>query len=311
MSDCEYLGTLEKGLDGTVHFRRPVISPAPQRAPRQVEVPPSVARQIELGQAFAVRVLGDSMQPGILDNDTAIVSIRRPRTGDAVLVAAERPHYLYGEIAGSLCRYHDQRGRAFLTKDNANHRGQRAVRPEEILGVVTGVIPRPFRDESENHVRVQRAIAEFRDCKMGEPPEDLGFFPESNLDEFRAVFRIPDSELVGGRLPWGLFRASAIEDHPHAGIAIGDTLTVEPTLESHAGLLVVERNEERETIVGILQLEGRGTASTGEFYLDLANGRVAVTRDGGFPIWNTIAVVRRVERRGVIIPLVRMPCRSS
>ena len=64
---------------------------------------------------------------------------------------------------------------------------------------------------------VQRDIALLRACKVKRQPTDLGFFRDSTLDELRAVFTIPDSELIGDRLPWGLFRARAIDDQLHAG----------------------------------------------------------------------------------------------
>jgi hypothetical protein len=263
-----------------------------------------MARRIASGDGLLAQILGDSMQPEILDNDTAVVSAnRRPRSGDVVLVRADRTHPIYGDIAGSVWRYHGSIGRAYLTKDNRRYPDRRIVTAEEILGVVIRVVPREHRDENENWVQVQQTLSLHESVK-DQPPEDLGYYLDKKLALFRTVFRIQASELIGGRLPWGLFRSLAIDDHPQVGIEFGDSLTIEPTVESHVGLTVVKRNARGQTILGLLQREGLDSPRPGEFYLDLADRRVLLSQKRGrIPTWHTIAVIRRIERRGAVVAL--------
>jgi len=297
MSNCEYLGSLELDGNGIVRVRRPQIQPPPRRAEQRVTVPASVARAIRQNRARLARVLGDSMQPGILDNDSVVIStIRWPRHGDVVAVRLTAPHPVYGNIEACLWRLQEKRGRAYLTKDNERYRDSPSVTASDILGVVTRVLPRERRDELENYERVQLDKALFREFKWGDPPPDLGFFRDAETAEFRSVVEIPPSELIAGRLPWGLFRATAIAGHPQVGITAGDTLTIEPTIQSHVGVIAIKRNDAGETIVGRLQLEGFGTRKVGEFFVDLADRRVMVTRDT-LPLWHTIGLVRHVESR--------------
>jgi hypothetical protein len=305
MADFEYLGSLELDLDGNVRVRAPQIAPAPRRAAKLIRVSARLAQRFEAGRVLLSYLLGDSMQPGILHNDTVVVSLtRRPRAGDVVLVKAERPDPIYGEIAGCVWRYHGGPGHAYLTKDNPRYRERRSVTEEKIRGVVTQVIPRESRDEHENHELMEQCRAMARSCGEDEPEEDLGYFLDRRVAGFRSAFRIPESELVAGRLPWGLFRAAAVENHPHVGIELGDILTVEPTIQSHVGLVVVKRNRRGKTIIGVLGREERDTRQPGEFYVDLPAKRVRVSeRRGELPTWETVAVVRRIERRGVVVPL--------
>lgn len=299
MSEVEILGTLELDADGNVQLRRPDIPPLPPCSERPVQVPYSVARAIRANRARVVRVVGDSMQPGILHNDTAVVSLTRwPRNGDAVIVAAKSPHRVFGEVSGYVWRYHNARGRATLAKDNRRYREQPSVTPKEIVGVVTSVLPRQSRDEFENYERIQCDKALYRACKWGDLPSDLGFYRDARVAEFRAVVDIPPVEMLEGRLPWGIFRGFAKGDYPHLGIVVGDILTVEPNGESCVGVTVIERSDTGDTIIGVLQREGLGTARPGEFFVDLPDRRVLLTRRRGMlPLWRTIGLLRHISHR--------------
>ena len=302
MSDCEYLGTLERDPDGTVRIRRPHIPPAPARTKRPIQIPLSVERQIRRGNSYVTTVIGDSMQPTILDNDVVLVSrSRSPRHRDIVVIRANGPHPVYGPIDGYVWRY-DARDTC-LRKDNPHYRDPQPVVREEIIGVVTRILPRSYRDEHENHLRIQQHRALSQACKIKDPP-DLGFYRERDLNELRAIFQIPAAELVHGRLPWGLFRATTITEHPHVGITTHDVLTVEPTIESCTGQLVVKRNEDGETILGVLQRDGLRSRHPGEFFIETAERRINVSRDDGrYPLYRAIAVIKRIQRRGVVIRL--------
>jgi SOS-response transcriptional repressor LexA len=304
MSDCEYLGTLERDPDGTVRIRRPHIPPAPARTRRPIQIPLSVERQIDRGNVYVTTVIGDSMQPTILDNDVVVVSpSRSPRHRDIVVIRAHAPHPVYGPIDGYVWRYYACASERSLGKDNPHYRDRQPVLREEIVGVVTRILPRAYRDEHENYLRIQQHRALSQACKITDPP-DLGFYRERDLRELRAIFQIPESELVHGRLPWGFFRATAITDHPHVGITTQDILTVEPTIESCTGQLVVKRNDDGETILGVLQRDGLRSRHPGEFFIETAERRINVSRDDGrYPLYRAIAVIKRIQRRGVVIRL--------
>lgn len=302
MNDCEYLGTLERDPDGTVRIRRPHIPPAPARTKRPIQIPLIVERQIARGNAYVTTVIGDSMQPTILDNDVVVVSpSRSPRHRDIVVIRANGPHPVYGPIDGYVWRY-DARDRC-LRKDNPHYRDPQPALREEIIGVVTRILPRAYRDEHENYLRIQQHRALSQACKIKDPP-DLGFYRQRDLNELRAIFQIPESELVHGRLPWGLFRATMITDHPHVGITTQDVLTVEPTIESCTGQVVVNINEDGETILGVLQRDGLRSRHPGEFFIETAERRINVSRDDGhYPLYRAIAVIKRIQRRGVVVHL--------
>lgn len=302
MSNCEYVGTLEQLPDGTVRIRRPHIPPAPLRTKRPIPIPVSVDRQVARGTAYVTTVIGDSMQPTILDNDAVVIStIRGPRHRDIVAVKAEKPHPIYGAIDGYLWRYDTHHG--CLRKDNPHYREPQPVTRDEIIGVITHILPRTYRDEQENYLRLQQHRALSQACNITDPP-DLGFYRDRDLHELRTIFTIPNAELLDGRLPWGAFRASTITEHSHVGITTSDILTVDPTIESHVGLLVVERAEDGETLLGVLQRDGLRSRHPGEFYIETAERRVNVSRDDGrYPLYRTIAVIERIQRRGVVIPL--------
>lgn len=302
MSDCEYLGTLERDPDGTVRIGRPHIPPAPARTKRPIEIPRSVERQIGRGSVYVTTVIGDSMQPTILDNDVVVVSpSRSPRHRDIVVIRANGPHPVYGPIDGYVWRYYARTGD--LGKDNPHYRDRQPVMREEIVGVVTRILPRAYRDEQENYLRIQQHRALSQACNLKDPP-DLGFYRERDLRELYTVFQIPAAELLDGRLPWGLFRATAITDPPHVGITTQDVLTVEPTIESCTGQVVVKRNKDGETILGVLQRDGLRSRHPGEFYIETAERRVNVSRDDGrYPLYRAIAVIKRIQRRGVVIRL--------
>ena len=299
MSNCEYLGTLEQLPDGTVRIRRPHIPPAPARSRRPIQLALSVERQLARGNAYVTTVIGDSMQPTILDNDAVVVStMRAPRHGSIVVVHADQPHPVYGPVNGYVWRYNS----GFLKKDNPRYREQQPVRREEIIGVITRILPRSSRDEQENYLRIQQHRALLESCN--EPvPTGLGFYRGCDLLDLRAIFTVPDAELLDGRLPWGPFRATAITDHHHVGITTKDTLTVQPTIENRVGQLVVKRNDAGETILGILQRDGLRSRHPGKFFIETAERRVDVTREDGCPLFRTIAVIERIQRRGVVIRL--------
>jgi len=301
MSDCEYLGTLERDPDGTVRIRRPRIPPAPARTRRPIQIPLSVERQIARGNGYVTTVIGDSMQPTILDNDAIVVStVRRPRHRDIVAVKANGPHPIYGPIDGYIWRYYVHDG--CLRKDNPRYREEQPVVREEIIGVITRILPRSYRDEQENYLRMQQHRAFLESFNEAVPP-DLGFYRGCDLRDLRAIFTIPDAELLDGRLPWGAFRASTITDHPHVGITTKDTLTVDPTIESHVGLLVVERADDGATILGVLQRDGLRSRHPGKFFIETAERRVDITREDGYPLYRTLAVIEPIQLRIVVVPL--------
>jgi hypothetical protein len=241
------------------------------------------------------------MQPTILDNDMAIYSTtREPRSGDIVIVAPNGPHPYFDVVSGYVWRYHKERSRRYLTKDNPKHvKHSLPVVREQIIGVVTRVIHREFREPAENHANVQQHVTLFRECKRGKPPADLGFYLDAKLAQLRSVFSIPDSELIAGWLPWGLFRAAARVDHLHMGITARDTLTIAATPETHVGLIVVVCNDDGENLIGLEQRERLSDPTPGEFYIDVGDRRVVLTQDGGrLPLWSSIGVIRRIDRRG-------------
>jgi len=303
MSNCEYVGTLEQLPDGTVRIRRPHIPPAPPRTKRPIQIPLSAERQFARGNAYVTTVIGDSMQPTILDNDVIVVStIRRPRHRDIVAVKANGPHPIYGPIDGYIWRYYVHDGCTCLRKDNPHYREEQPATREEIIGVITRILPRSYRDEQENYLRIQQHRAFSQACNVTDPP-DLGFYRGCDLRDLCTIFTIPDGELLDGRLPWGAFRASTITDHPHVGITTKDTLTVDPTIESHVGQLVAKRNDEGETILGVLQRDGLRSRYPGKFFIETAECRVDITREDGYPLYRTIAVIERIQRRGIVVPL--------
>lgn len=305
MSDCEYLGTLERDPDGTVRIRRPHIPPAPARIKRPIQIPCSVERQLARGNAYVTTVIGDSMQPTILDNDAVVVStICAPRHRDIIVIKANGPHPVYGPIDGYVWRLYARAGDTCLGKDNPHYRERQPVKREEIIGVVTRILPRAYRDEQENYLRIQQHRALSQACNVTDPP-DLGFYRGCDLRELRAIFNIPDAELLDGRLPWGVFRASTITNYAHVGITTKDILTVDPTIESHVGQLVVKRNDEGETIIGVLERDGLRSRKPGKFYVEAAERRIDVTREDGYPLYRTVAVIERIQRRGVVIPLLQ------
>jgi SOS-response transcriptional repressor LexA len=293
----KYLGSIVVGPDGTLRLERPRITPPP--APpvdHPITVPRSVSRAIAGGRGFLARILGDSMQPGILDNDVGVAVHRAPKDGDVVVVRTDVPHPVYGSITACVWRYHQHGRDAFLTKDNTAYRAQRRVTAEEIMGVVASVLPRERRNELENYERIQEFLA--IDRALGRcPSADLGFYTRAKCDTFSAVVTIPDSERIGNRLPWGYFRSIAKADHLHVGIHAGDILTIDATPDMHVGQLVIEQHDDGNTIIGVLQREGLHEQRPGEFYIDVGNCRVYVSEDNGrMPTGYTLGVIEHHER---------------
>jgi len=300
MNDWEYVGIPERDPDGTVRIRRPHIPPAPVRIERPVPIPWSVERQLARGRAYVAGVIGDSMQPTILDNDTIVVStIRAPRHRDIVVVKG--PHPVCGAIKGYVWRYYVDGDRIWLGKDNPRYSEPKSVAREEILGIITRVLPRTYRNEQENYVRIQQDRALLESLSAPVPP-DLGFYRPRFLCELRTIFSIPDPELLDGRLPWGAFRARVLTNQEHVGITTKDTLTVDPAMESKVGRLVVECADDGAIILGILQRDGLGSGRPGKFFIETAERRVDITRKDGYPLYRTIAVIARIERHGVVVP---------
>lgn len=243
------------------------------------------------------QIVGDSMQPGILHNDTVTLVQRAPREGDVVAIRAHAPHDIFGKVFATIWRYHEAHHKPFLTKDNPRYRGTQPVEPAQVVGVVERVHPRTYREERENLRRIAHDIALFRACNIA-PHADLGFIRDWRRDELKAVLNIPRSELIGGRLPWGLFRAKPRSDHPHSGITRRDTLTIDPCPDSHVGQLVISRCNNGETIIGTMQREHLDTPAPGEFYVDLGERRVFLTGcNDGIPEWRTIGVVADIQHR--------------
>jgi SOS-response transcriptional repressor LexA len=297
MTQVQYLGAIVVAPDGSLRLERPSITPPP--APpvdHPVTVPRSVSRAIAGGRGFLARILGDSMQPGILDNDVAVVIHRPPKNGDVVVVHTDMPHPVYGPITAYVWRYQKNGRDAFLTKDNTTYRTQRSVTLEEIMGVVATVLPRERRNELENYARIQEFLA--IDRALGRcPSDDLGFYTQAKRDAFNAVITIPDSERIGNRLPWGLFRAIAKADHLHVDIHAGDILTIDATPDTHVGQLVIDQHENGTITIGVLQRERLHEQRPGEFYIDVGNHRVYVSEENGrMPTGHTLGVIEHHER---------------
>lgn len=293
----KYLGAIVVDPDGSLRLERPSITPPP--APpvdHPIKVPRSVSRAIAGGRGFLARILGDSMQPGILDYDVGVVVHRAPKDEEVVIVRTDEPHPVYGTITACVWRYHKNHRDAFLTKDNTTYRSQRPVTAEEIIGVVTSALPRERRNELENYARIQEFLA--IDRALGRRPStDLGFYTDAKRNAFSAVVTIPDSELVGNRLPWGHFRAIATTDHPHVGIHVGDILTIDATPDTHVGQLVIDQHEDNTITIGMLQRERLHEQRPGEFYIDVSDQRVYVSEQNGrMPTGHTLGVIEHHER---------------
>ena len=296
MTQAEYLGSLIVASDGSVRLERPRITPPPAPlADHPIKVPRSVSRAIAGGRGFLARILGDSMQPRILDNDVAVVVHRAPRDQDIVVVRTNEPHPVYGTITACVWRYHKNCRDAFLTKDNMAYHAQRRVTAKEIMGGVVTVLPRERRNELENYARIQELIA--IDPAIGRRrSRNLGFYRQATCDAFSAVVTIPDAELFGKRLPWGYFRGVAKADHPHVGIRAGDILTIDAAPDTHVDQLVIQQHDDGAINVGVLQRERLHEQRPGEFYIDIGDHRVYVTEDNGrMPLGKTLGVIEHHE----------------
>lgn len=297
VTQVKYLGSVVVAPDGSVRLERPHITPPP--APpidHPIQVPRAVARAIAGGRGFLARILGDSMQPGILDNDVGVVMHRSPKDHDVVVVRTAEPHPVYGAITACVWRYHQKNHNRFLTKDNTAYRTQRSVTANEVMGVVATVLPRERRNELENYERIQEFHA--IDQAIGRCPSlDLGFYTQTKCDAFIQVITIPDSERIGKRLPWGYFRAIAKADHRHVGIHAGDILTIDATPDTHVGQLVIEQHDDGTITIGVLQREQLHKQRPGEFYIDVGNHRVYVSEENGRrPTGHTLGVIEHHER---------------
>lgn len=297
VTQVKYLGSIVLGPDGNPRLERPRLPPPPTRpVDHPIQVPRSVSRAIAGGRGFLARIVGDSMQPGILDNDVAVVLHRAPKDGDVVVVRTDEPHPVYAWITACVWRYHQHGRDAFLTKDNTTYRGQRRVTAEEIMGVVASVLPRERRNELENYARIQEFLA--IDRALGRcPSTDLGFYTQAKRDAFNTVVTIPESELIDHRLPWGYFRALAKADHLHAAIHAGDILTIDATPDTHVGQLIIDQHENGTITIGVLQRERLHERCPGEFYLDVGDHRVYVSEENGhMPTGHTLGVIEHHER---------------
>lgn len=274
----KYLGTAVVRPDGTLRVM-PYRLPPPPQPPvvHPVRVPRSVRRAIG-GRGFLARVLGDSMEPHLLDYDAVVVMRRAPTDGDIVLVRTNYAHPVYGPMTGGVWRYHAITDGALLKKDNDRYQREVRVTADDLLGVVTRICWRERRNEWEHYERIQELLALAR--AAGHPTSADGCYPQSKRDAFAAVVSIPASELLGERLPWGCFRAIAKADHPHLGIHAGDTVTIQPTGETHVGQIVIEQHDSGEIIIGTLQRE-RHHEQPGDFYIDQGKHRTYVTNDNG------------------------------
>lgn len=267
--------------------------PDPGSAPlidEEIEVPDRVWRAIAGGRGFMARVLGDSMQPGILDNDTAVVLHRAPESGDVVCVRRDFFVPVYGKVERSIWRYRD----GLLSKDNAGFKDlpPKPVALDEIEGVVMRVMPRTARNLYEGHARIQQLRAIERSLGIPSSP-DMGFYRDARRDELAAVVTIPATELIAGRLPWGCFRGIAKAAYPHARIRAGDILTIDPSaLFSQVGQLVIDRLEDGQVAIGLLRRRGLGSRAPGDFYVNPVEGRIFLTRDHGrLPVSRHLGVI--------------------
>ena len=294
MSNCTFLGSLIKDAAGNVVIQRPVFPPRPPSRVVKADLPDSIWRAVRKGRASVFHVVGDSMEPFLLQSDLLVVSAtRKPQDGDAVVVNLTPA----SKNGASVWRYHEENDIAFVTKDNPAHRARVPVAPEQILGVVIRVLPRQWRDEFENYEFIQTILSlETTPARKKNDPSKLGFYAETRVAEFNAVVSIPPTEMLDGRLPWGPFRGVAASNHPSAGILAGDTLTIDPRAESRVGVIVIDRDEKGHTIIGELQREALGTPHPGCFYVDLPGRRVRVSRKDGFPLYRTLGVVRQIAR---------------
>jgi SOS-response transcriptional repressor LexA len=297
VTQVKYLGSIVVGPDGSPRLERPRIPPTPTRpVDYPVKVPRAVSRAIAGGRGFLARILGDSMHPGILDNDVGVVVHRAPKDGDIVVIRTDLPHPVYGAITACVWRYHQHGRDAFLTKDNTTYRTQRRVTSQEIMGVVTSVLPRERRNKLEHYARIQEFLAIDR-ALVRCPSTDLGFYTPAKRDALSTVVTIPASELIDHRLPWGYFRGIAKADHLHVGIHAGDILTIDATPDTHVGQLVIDQHDNGTITIGVLQRERVHEPCPGEFYIDVGDHRVYVSEENGrMPTGHTLGVIEHHER---------------
>jgi len=206
------------------------------------------------------------MAPTILDHDLLFTDTARlPSPHDIVVVPFEGRRDMPG-VDTLLARYNVGVRGPFLTKDNPRYSAFEApVTDAGILGVVIEIMPRLARSPHENHFDVHRVRAMHRDLGR-KIPGDVGLLPPAFTGKLASALDIPDGEFLGGRLPWGCFRAFAKVAQPHVGIGVRDMLTINPASQSRTGDLVIQTNNQGESVFGILRRDRSGS-DPGPFWL--------------------------------------------
>jgi len=262
MADFEYLGTFTRAANCEFVRRAEAVPPRPEATETQIAVPLRYSGREEI---MAASVVGDSMAPTILDNDLLIVdSGLLPSPHDIVVVPFKGRRHLPG-VHLLVARYNLGVRGPFLTKDNADYSSfEVRITERGILAVVLEIIPRLSRNPHENHFNVHRARAMHRDLGRKIPP-DVGLLSTRFAEKLASALDIPDGEFLGDRLPWGCFRAFAKVSQPHVGIGVRDVLTINPTIQSRTGDLVIRTNDQGESGFGLLQRDKKAGSEPGKF----------------------------------------------
>ena len=258
-----FVGSLVETRKGVV-IRRPKVPKPPKERVFNPTLPTRVIAMIDRGELGIAEVYGDSMQPGILDGDILIHDSRAPRDGDVVCVRAKSDGYqMVARVHGDM-----------ILKDNPRFAEWSAPLADyEIEGVVRQRYFRQWRHKGENWKAIHNSraalesIAKLPHGGVGDDPKealkDLGFYSDGKLEILRGVLDIPASELLRGRLPWGVFRAQAKHDYPHMGIERGAWLTLGPTGMVKVGDSVVASDGNGTCAVGVLHNEPIGPDQSG------------------------------------------------
>jgi hypothetical protein len=262
MSNVRYLGK-SSGQSPTVRTDK-AIPPRPVKHEALITPP---MRYWGRDDVLSGRVVGDSMCPTLLDNDLVMAVIGLTALPlDIVFFPFEANPALPG-VTMSVARYNLQQGRAFLTKDHPRYAKYKPeVEPEEILGVIVEILPRSSRSPSENHFNVQSLRAMFRSLRQKCPP-GLGWLSAGTMEKLTYALEVPTSEWLDGRLPSGYFRAFARTPQPHVGIGVRDLLTINPTIQSRVGDLVLQTNDQGESVFGVLRRDRLTDPEPGPFWL--------------------------------------------
>ncbi len=264
MADFEYLGTITRAANGQFVRRTEAIPPRPETPETSIVVP---LRYWGREEIMPWLVVGDSMAPTILDHDLLFAERGLlPSPHDIVVVPFEGRRDMPG-VHTLVARYNLGVRGPFLTKDNPRYSDFEARASDAgILAVVLEILPRQSRSSHENHFLVHRTRAMHRELGR-KIPGDVGLLLRPFTEKLTSVLDIPEGEFLGGRLPWGCFRAFAKVAQPHVGIGVRDLLTINPAGQQRTGDLVIRTNNEGESLFGLLQRDKKVGSEPGRFWL--------------------------------------------